>query len=118
MDPYATLVFQTTAADVRTVLVDGRIVKRDGVLTEVARLPRERLPLLVQRFKVLAGLLTYRSDVPQDGRVAAADSPAGAELRVRRPSEMGVKALGHQHLFRRGNAAAWPEIWNAALDGI
>ena len=31
VDPYATLVFQTTAADVRTVLVDGRIVKRDGV---------------------------------------------------------------------------------------
>ncbi|GHE89632.1 cytosine deaminase [Amycolatopsis deserti] len=33
VDPYATLVFQTTAADVRTVLVDGRVVKRDGVLT-------------------------------------------------------------------------------------
>ncbi|HWD03635.1 MAG TPA: amidohydrolase family protein [Amycolatopsis sp.] len=33
VDPYATLAFQTTAADVRTVLVDGRIVKRDGVLT-------------------------------------------------------------------------------------
>ncbi|MHC3472621.1 amidohydrolase family protein [Streptomyces sp. 7R007] len=33
VDPYATLVFQTTAADVRTVLIDGRIVKRDGVLT-------------------------------------------------------------------------------------
>jgi cytosine/adenosine deaminase-related metal-dependent hydrolase len=32
-DPYATLVFQTTTADVRTVLVDGRIVKHDGVLT-------------------------------------------------------------------------------------
>ncbi|MFE2749854.1 amidohydrolase family protein [Streptomyces scopuliridis] len=32
VDPYATLVFQTTAADVRTVLIDGRIVKRDGVL--------------------------------------------------------------------------------------
>ncbi|PXY28420.1 amidohydrolase family protein [Prauserella muralis] len=33
IDPYATLVFQATAADVRTVLVDGRILKRDGVLT-------------------------------------------------------------------------------------
>jgi len=39
IDPYATLVFQTTAADVRTVLVDGRVVKRDGVLTGVD-LPR------------------------------------------------------------------------------
>jgi cytosine/adenosine deaminase-related metal-dependent hydrolase len=32
VDPYATLAFQTTAADVRTVLVEGRAVKRDGVL--------------------------------------------------------------------------------------
>jgi hypothetical protein len=39
IDPYATLIFQTTAADVRTVLVDGRVVKRDGVLTGVD-LPR------------------------------------------------------------------------------
>ncbi|GLZ54488.1 amidohydrolase family protein [Actinomycetospora sp. NBRC 106378] len=39
IDPYATLVFQTTAADVATVLVDGRVVKRDGVLTGVD-LPR------------------------------------------------------------------------------
>lgn len=39
IDPYATLVFQTTAADVRTVLVDGRVVKRDGLLTGVD-LPR------------------------------------------------------------------------------
>lgn len=39
IDPYATLVFQTTAADVRTVLVDGRVVKRDGALTGVD-LPR------------------------------------------------------------------------------
>ncbi|WP_345420203.1 amidohydrolase family protein [Pseudonocardia xishanensis] len=39
IDPYATLVFQATAADVRTVLVDGRVVKRDGVLTGVD-LPR------------------------------------------------------------------------------
>ncbi|WP_236795191.1 amidohydrolase family protein [Amycolatopsis sp. GM8] len=33
VDPYATLVFQTTAADVRTVFVNGQVVKRDGVLT-------------------------------------------------------------------------------------
>lgn len=33
IDPYATLVFQTTAADVKTVIIDGRIVKRDGALT-------------------------------------------------------------------------------------
>lgn len=33
-DVYGSLVFQTTVADVRTVLVDGRVVKRDGVLVD------------------------------------------------------------------------------------
>lgn len=32
IDSYGTLVFQTTTHDVRTVLVDGEVVKRDGVL--------------------------------------------------------------------------------------
>jgi cytosine/adenosine deaminase-related metal-dependent hydrolase len=35
IDPYATLVFQTSPADIRTVLIDGRIVKRNGELTAV-----------------------------------------------------------------------------------
>ena len=34
-DIYGSLIFQTTAHDVRTVLVDGRIVKRDGKLVGV-----------------------------------------------------------------------------------
>ena len=40
IDAAGTLIFQTSAADVRTVLVDGRVIKRDGVLTgvDVARL--------------------------------------------------------------------------------
>jgi predicted alpha/beta hydrolase len=43
---------------------------------------------------------------------------ATKDLRVRRPSDLGVKALGHQNVFRRSNAAAWPEIWGAALEGL
>jgi cytosine/adenosine deaminase-related metal-dependent hydrolase len=35
LDPAATLVFQTRPGDVRTVLVDGRVVKRDGRLVDV-----------------------------------------------------------------------------------
>nr|WP_296774121.1 amidohydrolase family protein [Rhodococcus sp. (in: high G+C Gram-positive bacteria)] len=35
IDPAGTLVFQTAADDVRTVLVDGKIVKRDGQLVAV-----------------------------------------------------------------------------------
>jgi cytosine/adenosine deaminase-related metal-dependent hydrolase len=35
IDPAGTLVFQTGSDDVRTVMVDGKIVKRDGVLLGV-----------------------------------------------------------------------------------
>lgn len=35
LDPVGTLAFQTSAADVRTVLVDGEVVKRDGTLVGV-----------------------------------------------------------------------------------
>jgi len=41
---------------------------------------------------------------------------AKKEVRVRRPSEMGVKALLHQNVFRRSDSAAWPELWSAALE--
>jgi predicted alpha/beta hydrolase len=40
---------------------------------------------------------------------------AKSEIRLRRPSELGVKSLGHQNLYRRTNEAAWPEIWTAAI---
>jgi general secretion pathway protein E len=66
----------------------------DGVLSVVASIPTERLPLLVQRFKVLAGLLTYRNDVPQDGRVNPDVCPIDAELRVAvLPTIHGEKAV-------------------------
>src|SRR5690242_18355938 len=39
----------------------------DGVLHQVASLDRELAPNLVARLKVLAELLTYRVDIPQEG---------------------------------------------------
>jgi predicted alpha/beta hydrolase len=42
---------------------------------------------------------------------------AKKDVRVRRPSDLGVKALRHQDVFRRSNAAAWPELWRAVLEG-
>lgn len=40
---------------------------------------------------------------------------ARTEVHVLRPSDLGVRALGHQNLFRRKNETAWPKIWNAAI---
>jgi type II secretory ATPase GspE/PulE/Tfp pilus assembly ATPase PilB-like protein len=41
----------------------------DGVLQPIARLPLKVAPNVVARLKVLAELLTYRTDVPQEGRI-------------------------------------------------
>src|SRR5918997_3318745 len=41
----------------------------DGVLHEAGLIPREVAPNVVARLKVLAELLTYRTDVPQEGRI-------------------------------------------------
>src|SRR6185295_1875585 len=44
--------------------------------------PRAIAAQVVGRLKSLADLLVYRTDVPQEGRVPAARSPIGVELRV------------------------------------
>ncbi|MFN9037583.1 MAG: GspE/PulE family protein, partial [Planctomyces sp.] len=63
----------------------------DGVLQTAAGFDREFGSRLVARLKVIAGLLTYRTDVPQEGRVAAEFSES--EIRVSTfPTLYGEKA--------------------------
>lgn len=63
----------------------------DGVLQPVAVLPARMAPNVVARLKVLAELLTYRTDVPQEGRIRSA--PAEVEMRVSTfPTLHGEKA--------------------------
>ena len=52
----------------------------DGVLHPIATLPSPVAPNVVARLKVLAELLTYRTDVPQEGRIRGA--PGGLEMRL------------------------------------
>lgn len=54
----------------------------DGVLHPVAALDRELAPNVVARLKVLAELLTYRVDVPQEGSIREAAGGPGVEMRV------------------------------------
>lgn len=54
----------------------------DGVLQPAALLPASLAPNLVARLKVLAQLLTYRTDVPQEGRIRPAGDGSDAEVRV------------------------------------
>lgn len=52
----------------------------DGVLQSLGVFPRGRSADVVARLKVLADLLTYQTDVPQEGRLR--EAPAGYEMRV------------------------------------
>ena len=54
----------------------------DGVLQPVAELKRDLAPNLVARLKVQAELLTYRLDIPQEGRLAEASQRYGVDMRV------------------------------------
>ena len=64
----------------------------DGVLQPVGIWPVELAPNLVARLKVLADLLTYRTDVPQEGRIRAGHGEV--EMRVSTfPTLYGEKAV-------------------------
>jgi len=57
-------------------------LRRDGVLQNVEMLPHAVGPHVVGRFKALADLLAYRTDVPQEGRIPADRSGIEMEVRV------------------------------------
>ncbi len=65
----------------------------DGVLQPAARIAKEATPNLIARLKVLAELLTYRTDIPQEGRLHWPAAPAGGEMRLSTfPTIHGEKA--------------------------
>jgi type II secretory ATPase GspE/PulE/Tfp pilus assembly ATPase PilB-like protein len=66
----------------------------DGVIHPVATLPRELAPNVIARLKVLSELLTYRVDVPQEGRIRLAESGNVEDMRVSTfPTVHGEKAV-------------------------
>jgi type II secretory ATPase GspE/PulE/Tfp pilus assembly ATPase PilB-like protein len=64
----------------------------DGVLQPVAMVPAKVAPNVVARLKVMAELLTYRTDVPQEGRIRG--TPGEVEMRLSTfPTVFGEKAV-------------------------
>jgi general secretion pathway protein E len=64
----------------------------DGVLQQVGKLPLAVAPNVVARLKVMAELLTYKTDTPQEGRVRG--TTGEGELRVSTfPTLHGEKAV-------------------------
>ena len=64
----------------------------DGVLQPAGVLPAALAPNVVARLKVMAELMTYRTDIPQEGRVRG--TPGDVEMRVSTfPTLHGEKAV-------------------------
>ncbi len=77
----------------------------DGVLQSVATLPRKFAANVVARLKVLADLLTYRTDVPQEGRLR--EGMPDVEMRLSTfPTLYGEKAV--VRLFAGTGRYQWP----------
>jgi type II secretory ATPase GspE/PulE/Tfp pilus assembly ATPase PilB-like protein len=74
----------------------------DGVILPSTELPRELGPNIIARLKFLANLLSYRQDIPQEGRIIQVDSLEGIEVRVSTfPTIHGERVA--LRLFRREN---------------
>ncbi len=84
----------------------------DGVLVPLGTFPAGVAANVIARLKVLAGLLTYRSDVPQEGRIRG--GPADVELRVSTfPTLFGERAVvrlfGERLAFRSLDELGLPD---------
>ncbi len=82
------------ASDIHLVPAETALIMQwrvDGVLHSVAGFDREISTRIIARLKVICGLLTYRTDIPQEGRVAREHS--STEIRVTTfPTLHGEKA--------------------------
>lgn len=62
----------SAASDIHFERTSSELVVKfrlDGVLRTVERLPKSLADNVIARLKVLGGLLTYRNDIPQEGRI-------------------------------------------------
>jgi type II secretory ATPase GspE/PulE/Tfp pilus assembly ATPase PilB-like protein len=73
------------ASDIHIEPWESTLVVRlrlNGVLTELVHLPLELMERVSGRLKVMANLISYQTDLPQEGHVPAAAETGGVELRI------------------------------------
>lgn len=57
-------------------------IRLNGVLTELVHLPLELAEKIAGRFKVMANLISYQTNLPQEGHASGGPDLGGVELRV------------------------------------
>jgi general secretion pathway protein E len=95
----------------------------DGVLQPIGAVPKALASNVVTRMKVLARLLTYRTNVPQEGRIAGGDG--GVEVRISTfPTLFGEKIVarnlprGEQPLARIADLGLPAEVSQALRNSL
>jgi general secretion pathway protein E len=78
----------------------------DGLLHDVETLPAAVVPNVIARLKVISGLLTYRTDTPQEGAVIDGPARFGCDIRVAafptiRGERVVLRFLGRGRQFLR-----------------
>ncbi|HOD96305.1 MAG TPA: GspE/PulE family protein [Candidatus Hydrogenedentes bacterium] len=86
----------------------------DGILQQIAIIPQEFQPKLIARIKVLADLVVYRKDVPQDGRIDRDKTSAGRPMRVSavptvRGEKIVIRILGSSRDLYQLDILGFPE---------
>ncbi len=93
----------------------------DGAIHAVGAARVPLAPMLVARVKVLADLATYRTDIPQEGRVPADRAPGGIECRVSsfptvRGERVVVRLFDARRALRDLDALGFDATLRSALD--
>ncbi|OYP33993.1 secretion protein [Rhodopirellula sp. MGV] len=71
--------------------------RSDGVLHRLGEFPAGASSSVVSRLKVLSSLLTYRSDVPQEGRIDSSPRPGGNASSATNTTEIRVSTYPTLH---------------------
>lgn len=95
----------------------------DGVLLPVGTFSPGTQADVVTRLKVLAGLLTYRSDLPQEGRIHACDPTGEFDVRVStfptlHGERVALRMLGGEARFERLADLGLPEDVREHVDRL
>jgi type II secretory ATPase GspE/PulE/Tfp pilus assembly ATPase PilB-like protein len=72
VDEFFDKAIQSGASDIHFEPTSSELIikfRLDGVLNTVEKIPKSLSDNVIARLKVLAGLLTYRNDIPQEGRI-------------------------------------------------
>lgn len=96
----------------------------DGILQQVAHIPRDFQPKVIARIKVLADLVVYRKDVPQDGRIDRDKTACARPMRVStvptiKGEKIVIRLLGDsQALYALDSLGFQPEVVKEMRDLI